>query len=367
METPAAQEVDAVQSGLSDVLRRHADERAALKKRHDKTRSGIPKKDRIGRQRFLEDARHEEAKLTSAHNAELKDLGYNEAQISTALSALTLSNNNTDDQSASRDDSRNGRPTAVAGLQQPQPQQQNGTTTTVTIPSGRTESKAARRRRRKAEQEAASQQRIAQEKMAMGPSEKAVELNAINIQLAPKHMRIHPIAADGHCLYSAIAHQMTLAGMKLLPAVGHNGGATAEEEVEEGEEEEVLPSVDALRAVTADFLLSHRDEYMPFIESVEGDESRYVEYCNDVRSTATWGGHIELQALSKVLHTVIEVYAADMPVLRIGDDEKGGTDDERRRRSTSSSQSKQVLRVSFHRKFIHLGDHYNSVVPSNVK
>lgn len=343
MEKSTAQEVDDAQSGLSDVLRRHADERAALKKRHDKTRSGIPKKDRIGRQRFLEDARDEEAKLRRAHDAELDELGYNEVQVATALNLLTISNNNTDksSKSASPNDSRhdpnNTTAAAAAGDDQ---QQQNST---------RTESKAARRRRRKAEQEAASQQRITQEKMAMGPSEKSIELNAINVQLTPKHMRIHPIAADGHCLYSAVAHQMTLADMKLVAA----------DDVAAEEKKESVPSVDTLRAATADFLLSHRDEYMPFIESVEGNESRYVDYCNDVRSTATWGGHIELQVLSKVLQAVIEVYAADMPVLRIGDEDDGGNNKER------SQSRRQVLRVSFHRKFIHLGEHYNSVVPLN--
>ena len=68
-------------------------------------------------------------------------------------------------------------------------------------------------------------------------------------------------------------------------------------------------------------------------------------------STASWGGQIEIQALSDALRTPVEVYAADQPVLVMGELYGG-----------ANGSGLQPLRVTYHRKYYTLGEHYNSVV-----
>lgn len=300
MENPegdAGGENNVTQSQITEVLTRHEEEKKALKKKHDRTRSGIPRKDRVGRQRFDEEAGEEKERLAQRQKIELAEFNISEEQLAIELGKLDL--------------------------QQSSPQ-----STSSDGPAPAKESKAARRRRKKAEQEAESRRRIEKEKQEMGPSGKTLELRAINEQLGPKRLVIYPIAADGHCLYSAIIHQMKLS--------------------EPSQQWPIELSVLSLRSATADFLERNKEEFMPFIESVQNDDQKFAEYCDELRNTAVWGGHVELQVISKVLSVVIEVYSAEAPLLTIGE--------------ASSNSSNTVLRVSFHTQYLGLGEHYNSVV-----
>lgn len=285
---------------LASVLQRQVEERTALKKKYERIRSGIPRKDKVGRQRAAEDAAVEENNLLEAQAVERRDHGITDEDVVCELAKLSM----VDD---------------LSGQKEPTETTQG-------------ESKAARRRRKKAEQEAEVQRRIDREKAKTGKSMKAVELEAIEDQLKPKNLRIHPIAADGHCLYSAIAHQMNV----------HNIPSS------------VPASVEGLRNAAADHLLQHREEFMPFVDGVNGDDAVFEGYCEQLRNTAAWGGQIELSVLATVLSTPIEVYAADLPVVKMGNSQLGDNTD------------CNVLRVSFHRRYLGLGEHYNSVVPRNT-
>lgn len=271
-----------------------------LKKKHDKSRSGIPRKDRIGRQRFEEDATEEKERLSRKQKAELEEFNLTEEEVASELGKLDL-------QSTAK--------------QPEQPANGSGATK---------ESKAARRRRKKAEQEAESQKRIEKERREMGPSAKSVELRLINQQIESKGLIICPIAADGHCLYSAIVHQI-----KQNRYNDHSWPIDLD--------------VQSLRNATAQYLMQNKAEFMPFIESVQNDDQKFAQYCEELRNTAVWGGHVELQIISKVLLAAIEVYSAESPVLSIDD----GIGD----------SATPVLRLSFHRQYLGLGEHYNSVVP----
>lgn len=279
----------------SRLLARQEQERKDFRKKVDRIRSSIPKKDRAGRARAAEDAAEEEKCMLEAQAVERLENGISDEAVSAISGASSAS---------------------ASTVSSPVVPQQPGT---------KTESKAARRRRKKAEQEAESQRRVDAEKARMGPSQKYLETAAIEAQLKPKNMHIRPVAADGHCLYSAVAHQMeTTELLSPVPA-----------------------SVEGLRNVTADYLLSHKDDFMPFLESVDGDDERFKKYCDDLKNEAVWGGQVELRAMAEILGTEIEVYAADMPVVRMG----------------KAVDSLPVLRVSFHRHYLGLGEHYNSVVP----
>lgn len=274
------------------ILAKQEQERKDLQRRIERIKSSIPRKDRVGRARAAEDAAEEEERLLEAQSAERLEHGI-------PHSALTI----------------------VAGSERTVSE---GATNTASNAPPKTESKAARRRRKKAEQDAQAQRRVDEEKANMGPSPRFLEIAAIDTQLKPKNLRIHSVPADGHCLYSAVAHQMATRNIQST----------------------LSASVEGLRAATADYLLANKDAYLPFIETIDGDEELFRKYCEELRNEAVWGGQVELKALAELLGTEIEVYAAGMPIVKMG----------------TASGSAPVLHVSFHRQYFGLGEHYNSVV-----
>lgn len=275
------------------IRERQAEEIAEFRRKSERIISSIPKKHRVERARAVEDIQSQEKILLARLSKELEQLG------------ISPSNEKGEVLSSVENDA------SLVGI-------------VLEKEKPRTESKAAKRRRKKAEKEAAEQRRIANEKANMGPSPKQIEMKSIDKQLSPQSLRIHPVAADGHCLYSSVAHQMTVTGI----------------------ETSVPATVEGLRAATAAHMIQCKEEYIPFIESIEGDEGKFVEYCEQLRSEAVWGGQVELKAIAELLGATIEVYAADMPVVKMGD----------------KDTSRQIFRVSFHQKYYGLGEHYNSVI-----
>jgi OTU domain-containing protein 6 len=135
------------------------------------------------------------------------------------------------------------------------------------------------------------------------------ECEAISRKLVEINRRIKDVAADGHCLYRAVADQ---------------SDSTYTE----------------VRKTCASFMESHADDFAPFIE----DES-FGDHCAKVRSSAEWGGQPELLALARALQRPIVVYSRDSEPLRMGD----GNGEE--------------LVVTYHRDYYALGEHYNSTEP----
>lgn len=107
---------------------------------------------------------------------------------------------------------------------------------------------------------------------------------------------------------------------------------------------------------------AHATEYLPFIgndredalEDIGYDEHALEQYCKNIEQmngSIVWGGQLELRALCESLERNIWVYQddANTPVLKMGNQPLSST----------------PLRVSYHRHFYALGEHYNSVVESN--
>ncbi len=118
--------------------------------------------------------------------------------------------------------------------------------------------------------------------------------------------KIKDVAADGHCLYRAIADQ----------------SASTYTEV---------------RKTCAAYMEAHASDFAPFIE----DES-FGDHCAKVRSSAEWGGQPELLALARALNRPIVVYSRDSAPLRMGESDG------------------EELVVTYHRDYYALGEHYNS-------
>ena len=141
-------------------------------------------------------------------------------------------------------------------------------------------------------------------------SERKKECEAIARKLVEINRRIKDVAADGHCLYRAIADQ---------------SDSTYTE----------------VRKTCAAFMESHEGDFAPFIE----DES-FGDHCAKVRSSAEWGGQPELLALARALERPIVVYSRDSAPLRMGEGMTG-----------------EELVVTYHRDYYALGEHYNSTEP----
>jgi OTU domain-containing protein 6 len=198
------------------------------------------------------------------------------------------------------------------------------------------------------------------------------------------------IRPDGHCLYSAAAHQLALARLPLWPpgttdaadtttttsttsttttttattattATNAAAGAGAGEASEEGEKAgdkagagaERGANVDAYKVVrqaVARHIRRHADRFAPFLE--EPLES----YTRKIAETAEWGGHLELTAIAQAYGVTIKVVQGDGRLETIEPSGSGGQGD--------SSAAGSAIWLAYYRHQYGLGEHYNSLRPA---
>ena len=179
--------------------------------------------------------------------------------------------------------------------------------------------KARRKREKQREKERQREKEIEEENANAGPSPRDVENEQILNRLTPLNYDIKEVTADGHCLYRAVA--------------AHLGKNYSE-----------------IRMLCANALQEHEVDFSPFAEYTEiaPDFAAYVE---QVRSSAEWGGHLELRALSTALSKQVHVYSAQTPTALIIGEELSDDD---------------PIRLSYHLHYYALGEHYNQVVPKDT-
>lgn len=165
---------------------------------------------------------------------------------------------------------------------------------------------------------------------SLGPSPREIENNRINGQLVKEGLCVKIMLSDGHCLYRSVSDQL-----HLYPDPPTSPILTFQE----------------LRQRTAKHLRENREDYAPFL-GIEPYSEEFNDYCANIENEhkAEWGGQVELRALAESLQRRIFVYSADAPVLRMGEE-------------TRLAMEKPPLRLSYHKHFYALGEHYNSVVP----
>eukprot|EP00929_Paragymnodinium_shiwhaense_P013889 TRINITY_DN121737_c0_g1_i1.p1 TRINITY_DN121737_c0_g1~~TRINITY_DN121737_c0_g1_i1.p1 ORF type:complete len:331 (+),score=89.83 TRINITY_DN121737_c0_g1_i1:71-994(+) len=191
--------------------------------------------------------------------------------------------------------------------------------------------KAAKKRQQKSDKEKDKREAVEREKAEAGPSARELELEAITARLKackPRALRVHEVAADGHCLYRSIADQIT----RVRPDA-HKFKLGSERAYEE------------VRSLCADTLRKDPDSYSPFAELADGED--FEGYCNRVENTACWGGELEIRALADALRVQVLVHRAEAAdPLELGAPRAGDA----------------PLQVAYHRHYYALGEHYNSVV-----
>ncbi len=197
------------------------------------------------------------------------------------------------------------------------------------------------------------QNRIAEENATAGPSRREMETDALAaLYLKPRSLAVEEVEADGHCLYRAVARQCARVGLEVVGGDGYDYAK--------------------LRSICAEALMGpNRGEYEPFAEFGDGHDGHhssggnhpasYEEYVEKVRSSAAWGGQLELRALSEGLNCPIVVFSAEGPPLTMGAEYYGSENES----GDNDWSSKKALLLSFHRHYYALGEHYNSVVPES--
>ncbi|KAF2271769.1 OTU-domain-containing protein, partial [Westerdykella ornata] len=199
------------------------------------------------------------------------------------------------------------------------------------IPKKKPNRAKARLARRAAEQEALAAQ--AAEEAANLPNQRELERIRMKELFDKYGLQEKEIRADGHCLYAAVADQMTVTGLGLKPKI----------QPLINEEKAELPPYKVVRHAAADFIAQTPDDFVPFMEEPLDN------YLRKIRETGEWGGHLELLALAKAYGVKINVLHGDGRIDKIEPGE-GGTQDE-----------EKEIWLGYYKHGFGLGEHYNSL------
>ena len=98
----------------------------------------------------------------------------------------------------------------------------------------------------------------------------------------------------------------------------------------------------SLRVEAVDYMVTHPDDFAPFIDA-EAYPRGFDDYCRRMRQSTTWGGQLEIQALSLARQVNVFIFQTDgkSTIKMVNFDES----------------SAQCVTVSYHD-----GEHYNSVI-----
>ncbi|TAQ91545.1 Ubiquitinyl hydrolase 1 [Chlorociboria aeruginascens] len=179
--------------------------------------------------------------------------------------------------------------------------------------------------RRAAEQEAAVEE--AKKEAANQPDPKAIERSIMQKEFKTRGLVEKLIRPDGHCLFSAVADQLSQIGVPL--------GAESEVETKEDQRYKVV------RKAAARYIEGHPDEFVSWLDEP------LQEYVGKIRDTAEWGGHLELLALAKSYKVVILVLQ-NGAMQSIEPGVEGGEEPEK-------------IWLAYYRHGFGLGEHYNSL------
>ncbi|KAL9638928.1 MAG: hypothetical protein Q9164_001237 [Protoblastenia rupestris] len=184
----------------------------------------------------------------------------------------------------------------------------------------------ARQARRAAEQEAAIE-KAAKETTNL-PNLRDKEIQTMREAYQSRGLKEQDIRSDGHCLYAAVADQLVDASLGLKPSI--------KLEIDLSEAVGYVTT----RQVAASYILSHSDDFEPFIE---GSLELYVK---TIQETGEWGGHLELLALAKAYGVNINVLQRDgkVEIIESGAEKPGNS-----------------LWLAYYRHSYGLGEHYNSL------
>ena len=178
-----------------------------------------------------------------------------------------------------------------------------------------------RQARRAAEQEAVVEE--AKKEAANQPNPKDIERKKMIEQFKARELIEKPIRPDGHCLFSAVADQLSQVGIPI---------GAGSEAINQDQQYKLL------RHAAARYMEGHPDEFVGWLDE---PLDQYVE---KIRDTAEWGGHLELLALAKA-------YNIQICVIQNGEPET----------IDPGSKDPEQITLAYYRHGFGLGEHYNSL------
>jgi OTU domain-containing protein 6 len=314
---------------MEELLSKHRKEQKDLQGKITQKKKSATKKTRKG---VNDECDRMQQELSEKHKTEIAQLNGDPVE---GLEDLNLEDEQTDEEP-----NENKPPPKQEPPTEPTPEP------TATPNSKKPNRQKARLARRAAEQEAASAAAAEEAKTQVNYRGNEQEvMDAVFKKLNLKEVDITP---DGHCLYSAIAKQLDESGLGLRPDPNR---ITLQPSTQSRIDTVVSPLHDgyrALRAVTADFIAEHKEDFEAFME--EPIDS----YTRKIKLTAEWGGQLELQAIARAYGVEINVVQSDgrMEKFESGD---GDSLDE-------GEKEKRVIWLAYYKYTFSLGSHYNALV-----
>ncbi|PYH46790.1 deubiquitinase OTU2 [Aspergillus saccharolyticus JOP 1030-1] len=330
---------------MDELLAKHRKEQKDLQAKITQKKKSATKKTRKG---INDECDRLQRELTDRQQAQIAELN---GESVNGIEDLSISNEKSDDESTSKDevnDFLDNSSTTMTVTPSP-PSSGSSTTTATPEPSGPRPKKPNRQKARLARRaaEQAAQSAIAAEEAANQTDHRGNEkevMDAVFKRLQLKEIEINP---DGHCLYSAIASQLDEMGLGLKPDPKR---MVLQAPTQSRVDTVTFPKHDgyrAVRAVAADFIVEHKDDFEAFMEEP------LDQYARKIKLTAEWGGQLELQALARAYGVEINVIQGDGRIEKIEPGETDGLDDH--------EKSRRVIWLAYYRHTYGLGEHYNAL------
>lgn len=325
-------------SEMDELLAKHRKEQKDLQNRITQKKKSATKKTRRG---INDECDRLQRELSERHEAEVAQLNGEPVHPVNDVENLSL------------DGDRGGTPSETDTPPAPEKIDDASSTTpsapqTSPADSGASTKKPNRQKARLARRaaEQAAKSAVAADEASKQTNYRGNEQDAMNAVLKRLNLKEVEVNPDGHCLYSAIAMQLDESGVGLRPDPKR---ITLPPPTQSRIETVSSPQHDgfrAVRAVTADFIEDHREDYEAFMEEP------FDQYTRKVKLTAEWGGQLELQAIARAYGVDVNVIQADGRIEKI---EGGETEDEEESR-------KRAIWLAYYRHTYGLGEHYNALM-----
>lgn len=338
---------------MEEILARHRKEQRDLQARITQKKKSATKKTRKGVNDECDRLQQELAEKQQAEIAQLNGEVVGDISVVQELENLTVKDDDgegIEGRSAHESDAPRTSPTTESSVPSSSPVTHVSPSSQQAEPSAHRGKKPnrhkARLARRAAEQ--AAQSELAAEEAAKQTDHRGNErevMNEVFKRLNLKEVEINP---DGHCLYSAVAHHLDESGLGLRPEPAR---ILLQPTTQSRIETVTAPRHDgyrAVRAVTADFITAHKDDFEPFMEEP------LDEYTRKIKLTAEWGGQLELQAIARAYGVNINVIQGDGRIEKIEPGDVDGLDEDER--------AKRVIWLAYYRHSYGLGEHYNALL-----
>ncbi|CAH8568757.1 unnamed protein product [Schistosoma rodhaini] len=210
-------------------------------------------------------------------------------------------------------------------------------------------SKAARRREKRAALQHAQQTAALRNIQAdRSDSLRSVEMKRLEKELSARHLCLFEVPSDGDCLYQSIGHQLKIRNYPLHELLGKIEMSNPENLNDINTDQTMKQVVKILRHLASYHIRKNMNDFLPFLFNPDSGEpmsiANFEQYCDNIEKTSTWGGQIEIRALSTMLQLPIEILQAEGVSLIIGEE----------------FSEQPPITIVYHRYAFALGEHYNS-------